>query len=237
MVTEETTSTLKIVPTKMKCDTSLGDIPEPCPCSHFFWGILGSPGAGKTNYLVSLLTAKGSNRVYRRVFHNVFLVVPTNSQASLTNGMFQEHDPTKIFSELNEKTLEHIKSVVESEALEGFNSCLVIDDQTSYLKDARNERLLKYLIYNRRHLRLSIFILSQSYNQLPLSIRKALAFITLVGKPVNKKEYQSIFEELIYLPKDTADEVMRYVFQNRYDTLMGNTLTGQLYRNFNLLSY
>ena len=237
MVAEVTKSSLKIVPTQMKCDTSLGDIPEPCPCSHFFWGIFGSPGAGKTNYLASLLTQKGSNRVYRRVWHNIFFIVPTNSQASLTNGMFQEHDPNKIFNELNEKTLEHIKSFVESEALEGFNSCLVIDDQTSFLKDAKNERLLKYLIYNRRHLRLSIFILSQSYNQLSLSIRKALAFFTLVGKPANKKEYHSIFEELIYLPKETADEVMRYVFQNKYDSLMGNTLTGQLYRNFNLLSY
>ena len=227
---------LKIVPSVMRCDTSLGDIPSPCPCGHFFWGVVGSAGSGKSSYLVSLLTARGANRVYRRVFHNLFFIVPENSQASLVNGMFREADPEKVFSELTPRNLEHIKSIVEAEALEGYNSCLVIDDQTAFLKDKANERLLKYLIFNRRHLRLSIFLLAQSFNQLPLSIRKTLSHFTMFAPP-NKREYQSLFDELIFLPKETADEIVRYVFKNRHDTLMGNTLDGTLYRNFNLLSY
>jgi hypothetical protein len=227
---------LKIVPSAMRCDTSLGDIPSPCPCGHFFWGIFGSAGSGKSSYLVSLLTARGANKVYRRVFHNLFFIVPENSQASLVNGMFREADPEKVFSELTPRNLEHIKSIVETEALEGWNSCLVIDDQTAFLKDKANERLLKYLIFNRRHLRLSIFLLAQSYNQLPLSIRKTLSHFTMFAPP-NKKEYQSLFDELIFLPKETADEIVRYTFTGRHDTLMGNTLDGKLYRNFNLLSY
>ena len=220
----------------MRCDTSLGNIPPPCPCGHFFWGIFGSAGAGKSSYLVSLLTARGENRVYRRVFHNLFFIVPENSQASLVNGMFREADPAKVFGELTSQNLEHIKSIVEAEALEGYNSCLVIDDQTAFLKDKANERLLKYLIFNRRHLRLSIFLLAQSYNQVPLSIRKTLSHFTMFAPP-NKKEYQSLFDELIFLPKETADDIVRYVFKNKHDTLMGNTLDGKLYRNFNLLSY
>ena len=220
----------------MRCDTSLGNIPPPCPCGHFFWGIFGSAGAGKSSYLVSLLTARGENRVYRRVFHNLFFIVPENSQASLVNGMFREADPAKVFGELTSQNLEHIKSIVEAEALEGYNSCLVIDDQTAFLKDKANERLLKYLIFNRRHLRLSIFLLAQSYNQVPLSIRKTLSVFTMFAPP-NKKEYQSLFDELIFLPKETADDIVRYVFKNRHDTLMGNTLDSKLYRNFNLLSY
>ena len=227
---------LKIMPSEMRCDTSLGNIPPPCPCGHFFWGIFGSAGAGKSSYLVSLLTARGENKVYRRIFHNLFFIVPENSQASLVNGMFREADPAKVFSELTPQNLGHIKSIVEAEALEGYNSCLVIDDQTAFLKTASNERLLKYLIFNRRHLRLSIFLLAQSYNQVPLSIRKTLSHFTMFAPP-NKKEYQSLFEELIFLPKDTADDIVRYAFQNRHDTLMGNTLDGELYRNFNLLSY
>ena len=182
------------------------------------------------------MTARGANRVYRRVFHNLFFIVPENSQASLVNGMFREADPEKVFSELTPRNLEHIKSIVEAEALEGYNSCLVIDDQTAFLKDKANERLLKYLIFNRRHLRLSIFLLAQSFNQLPLSIRKTLSHFTMFAPP-NKREYQSLFDELIFLPKETADEIVRYVFKNRHDTLMGNTLDGTLYRNFNLLSY
>ena len=97
---------LKIMPSEMRCDTSLGNIPAPCPCGHFFWGVFGSAGAGKSSYLVSLLTARGENKVYRRIFHNLFFIVPENSQASLVNGMFREADPAKVFSELAADTPE-----------------------------------------------------------------------------------------------------------------------------------
>ena len=232
----ESENTLRVIPPKMLCDTSLGeDIPAPCPRGHFFWGIFGGPGRGKSSYLISLLTSKGENRVYRKVFHNIFFCVPANSMASVSNSIFRDHDEEKLFTELDVKTLEHIKSVVEHEALEGFNSLLVIDDMTAFLKDRGVEKLLRYLVYNRRHLRLSIFILAQSYSQLPLSIRKTLSHFTMFA-PSNKKETNTVFEELIFLDRATADEVVRYAFQEKHDTLFGNTLDGTIYRNFNRLT-
>lgn len=226
---------LKVIAPKMHCDTSLGDdIPAPCPKGHFFWGIFGSAGRGKSSYMISLLTAKGPNKVYRKVFHNIWFVVPENSMASVGSSIYKDHDDEKIFHELSVRNLDTIKTHVQHEALEGYNSLLVIDDQTAYLKDKGVERLLRYLIFNRRHLRLSIFLLAQSYNQLPLSIRKTLSHFTMFA-PANKKETQSVFEELIFLPKDTAEQVIRHVFKDKHDTLFGNTLDGSLYRNFNRL--
>ena len=226
---------LKVIAPKMHCDTSLGDdIPEPCPKGHFMWGVMGGPGRGKSSYMISLLTAKGANKVYRKVFHNIWFCIPENSMASVGSSIFKDHDDEKIFHELSVRNLDTIKTQVEREALEGYNSLLVIDDQTAYLKDKGVERLLRYLIFNRRHLRLSIFLLAQSYNQLPLSIRKTLSHFTMFA-PANKKETLSVFEELIFLPKDVAENLVRYVFKNKHDTLFGNTLDGSLYRNFNRL--
>ena len=226
---------LRVIAPKMYCDTSLGDdIPAPCPKGHFFWGIFGSAGRGKSSYMISLLTAKGANKVYRKVFHNIWFIIPENSMASVGNSIYKDHDDEKIFHELSVRNLDTIKSNVEREALEGYNSLLVIDDQTAFLKNAGVEKLLRYLIFNRRHLRLSIFLLAQSYNQLPLSIRKTLSHFSMFA-PANKKETLSVFDELIFLPKDTAEQVIRYAFKDKHDTLFGNTLDGTLHRNFNRL--
>jgi hypothetical protein len=90
------------------------------------------------------------------------------------------------------------------------------------------------MAFNRRHLHLSIFLLSQNYNQIPLSIRKTFSHFTMFKSP-NKKEFANIFEELIYQPKQIADEIIRYVFKDKRDTLFGAVTTGQLYRNFSRL--
>jgi predicted neutral ceramidase superfamily lipid hydrolase len=103
-----------------------------------------------------------------------------------------------------------------------------------YLKNKDNEAMLKKLIFNRRHIHLSVWLLTQSFTQLPLSIRKTLSHF-LLFKPRNKKEAESIFEELIFIPKEISEAVMTYTFKGKHDFLFGNVETGTLYRNFNEL--
>ena len=229
----ETPNKLQVVAPSFGCDTSLGeDIPDPCPRGHFFWGIFGSAGRGKTSHLLSLLTARAPNKVYRKVFHNAFWIMPPASRASIKGDIFQKHDPAKVFDDLTAETLQHIKETCKEEAKEGYNSLIVIDDCASSLKDKAVDKLLREIVFLRRHWRCSIYILSQSYSQLPLSIRKNLSHFS-VFSPSNKREVASIFEELIFLDKKTAEALIRYVFKTRYDFLFGNTLTGKFCRNFN----
>ena len=236
MISEEAIPTApKIIAPKFNCDYSLGDkIPEPLPRGSFFWAIVGSPGSGKSSYLISLLTARRPNRVYRGVFEDVYFVVPPASQASLGGSLFLDHDQTKIYPELNGGTLEEILARVEAAAAEDCSSLLVLDDVTASLKDKDVEKLLRRMAFNRRHLHLSIFLLSQNYNQIPLTIRKTFSHFTMFKSP-NKKEFENIFQELIYQPKDVADEIVRYVFKDKRDTLWGDVASGRLFRNFNLL--
>ena len=58
----------------------------------------------------------------------------------------------------------------------------------------------------------------------------------MVGKPKNKNEYQAIREELLHLPKDTMEAIMNYAFQDKYDQLLVDVETTDMYRNWNKLS-
>ena len=225
----------KIVAPTFNCDYSLGDkIPEPLPRGSFFWSIIGAPATGKSSYLISLLSARRPNRAYRGVFEDVYFVIPTASQASLGSSLFLDHDQTKIFPELDGGALTEIMSRVEVSAAEGFSSLLVLDDCTASLKDKEVEKILRRMAFNRRHLHLSIFLLSQNYNQIPLSIRKTFSHFTIFKSP-NKKEFENVFVELIYQPRDVADDIVRFVYKEKRDTLFGDVASGKLYRNFNLL--
>jgi hypothetical protein len=46
----------------------------------FFTGMLGRPESGKTSFLVSLLTGKGKDKVFRKVFDNLYLIMPSSSR-------------------------------------------------------------------------------------------------------------------------------------------------------------
>jgi hypothetical protein len=63
---------------------------------------------------------------------------------------------------------------------------ILIDDMTVFLKVPAVEKLLTYMILNRRHLRLSIMITVQYYNSLPMPIRKNISSIVLANKPVDE---------------------------------------------------
>jgi adenosyl cobinamide kinase/adenosyl cobinamide phosphate guanylyltransferase len=232
-IDEEENTELKIKPPGMNCDKPISDlILPPLPTTHSAFGIIGSAGSGKSSWAISLLTNK---KAYKKVFENVYFVIPPHSRASVSNKIFEKHDQEKIYDELTPEILEEIKSKVQAESEEGFNSLLVIDDCTVYLKNKSNEMLLKNLIYNRRHLKLTIWLLAQSYTQIPLGVRKCLSHLVLF-KPKNKKEYSSIFEELIFLPKEQGDKIIKYIFKKPHDFMYSNIGTNEIFRNFNKLT-
>jgi hypothetical protein len=86
---------------------------------------------------------------------------------------------------------------------------------------------LKKTIYNRRHYRLGSMILVQSYNAIPLSIRKTLSHF-LSYKPRNKKDYVAIFQESIFLDKEQGEALTRFVFDAPYQFLFADVNTNQL---------
>lgn len=223
----EKASKIRFKPPAFVCDKCIHDqIEEPLPKAPFFMCIIGSAGSGKTSLAVNLLTSK---QAYKRAFHHVHVVMPPRSVESLKRNVFKSHD--KMYPELDYGTLDTINSRVMEAAEKKEYSMLFMDDVTASLKDNDIQREMKELIFNRRHLRLSIVLLVQSYNAMPLSIRKTMSHFAMF-KPRNKKEYGAIFDEIIFLDKDTADKVMRFVFDEPYSFLFSDVDRGHLYKKF-----
>ena len=56
--------------------------------AYTFDCICGKPGSGKTSLMISLLNGKGSNRVYRKVFNHILVVMPPSSIKSMKKNIF-----------------------------------------------------------------------------------------------------------------------------------------------------
>ena len=117
------------------------------------------------------------------------------------------------------------------DAEEKMSSLLIMDDVTASLKNLEIQMLLKKIIFNRRHYRLSIICLVQSYNAMPLSVRKTISHLACY-KPRNKKEMAAIWEELIFLDKETGEALQRFVFDKPYSFLFACADTNELTKKF-----
>lgn len=223
-------SDFKLRAPSFKCDAPIHkQIVEPLPNTPFFMAIIGSAGSGKTSLAVSLLTSK---QAYKKAFHRVHVVMPPHSLASLKNNVLKQH--RRVYDELDLATLEKVMTAVREDAEEERSSLLVLDDVTASLKNNELQTTLRKAIYNRRHYRLSVMILVQSYNAMPLSIRKTLSHF-VAFKPRNKKEMENIWEELIFLPRNTAEALLRWLYREPHDYLFADVNTNTLYRNFDLI--
>ena len=104
---------------------------------------------------------------FKKVYESVHVIMPRHSVASLKNNVFKNHD--KMHDELDFQTLSGISNKIKEAAEEEENSLLILDDVTVALKDKFVQRLLRDLILNRRHYRLSIWLLVQTYNAITFS--------------------------------------------------------------------
>ena len=117
------------------------------------------------------------------------------------------------------------------------NNCIIFDDCTAALKDYDVQKLLKELVFNRRHLRTSIYFLCQTYISVPKDLRKL--FSNLFIFRTNKVEMKLIFEEQIE-DKDKINfisEITKLVFDKPYQFLFINTDTQRFFKNFDELIF
>ncbi len=129
--------------------------------------------------------------------------------------------------ELTFATLDRIYEQVMKDPEEKMSSLLIMDDITASLKNLEIQMLLQKIIYNRRHYRLSIICLVQSYNVMPLAIRKMIYHLACY-KPLNKKDVSAIWEELIFLDKETGETLQLFVFDKHYSFLFACADTDEL---------
>ena len=93
--------------------------------------------------------------------------------------------------------------------------------------------MLKEMIFNRRHLYVSIYFLVQTWYSVPKEIRKLFnnAFIF----KVSKNEMENIFEEIIEQKKELIPAISKLVYDKPYQFLFINVESQRMFKNWDEL--
>lgn len=202
---------ITLKPPVMVCDKIIHEqIPSPLPNTAHYLVSCGPPRSGKTSALISMLT-QTSPRLYAKAYHQVLVIMPKSSLESLKNNPFAGLKDEQIQHELNETTLAKVAEMAEKMQKKDKFTLLYVDDMAAHLKDASNLKAWNNLINNRRHLRLSIWCIAQTYKSIPLSNRRTITHM-LMFKPNNRKEGEAVCDELIMMPPAEWEAYVSHAF-------------------------
>ena len=195
--------------------------------------LIGKPRSGKTSLLYSLFK---TSKCLKKCFHNIYLFQPSHSRGSMKDKLFDKLPDDQKYEELDYESLDEVMDRIKMSDPD-HNNCIIFDDMTAYLKDYHVEKLLKELVFNRRHLRTSIFFLCQTYISVPKDLRKL--FSNLFIFRVNKNELKLIFEEQIEdkTKVNLISEITKLVFDRPFQFLFINTDTQRFFKNFDELLF
>jgi hypothetical protein len=224
---------IEITPPCFKCDYNLTEhlvnYPQFSHLNKFnTTAIIGKPGMGKTSTLISILSQKGKDKIYHKVFDSVFIIMPSQSRASLSKNIFEKHNPSRLFDDLTLENLQRIYDAIEENSTNKKTSLVVYDDVTSNLKNKEIQSLLKKMSYNRRHLKLVQMFLIQSWIAVPLTIRKLFSNL-IIFKPA-KLEWLKICEETIEQDDDIALALLD-LYEDPHDYIFVNVTNQKMYLN------
>lgn len=223
---------IELEPPKFLCD---GDLSEKLNKydmlklfnSFSFNAMIGRPGSGKTSLLVSFLN---NSKIFKKTFHNIYVVMPTSSRESMKNNIFKKHSENKLFDELTLSTIQEIYKNLLKNSEDNESSLLILDDVGAVLKNKQIQQTLRLIIYNRRHLKCQIIILLQSYLSIPKEIRKLFSNV-IMFKP-SKVEFINLFDEIFENKKDMTMDIMKFVYTDPHDYLVLNVETQKMYKGF-----
>ena len=228
-------------PIKFICDNTLGDhIKPPFPNKSFFMIICGKAGSGKTSLLLNMMMSKKENRIYRKVFDKIVLVMPKNSRRSIKNNPFDDLPDDQVFENFDEDVIQKIKENKEEfdkeneKKTRSRNQLLILDDITAYLKD--DPKGLIELSTNRRHMKLSILLLVQFIRAVPRPVRFQITDVVFF-KPANELDVKIIKEEFLNLKSDDFNDLTRFVYENAHDFLYICKDTETYYKNLNKINF
>jgi hypothetical protein len=216
---------------KMVCDAPLHEKLNSYDMTSLMNGhetnlFIGKPKSGKTSLLYSMFKSK---KLFRKVFHEIYIFQPETSQASMKDNIFSKLPRDQRFDELTYENLSDVYSKIKNSESK-YNKVIIFDDMTAYLKQNDTLSLLKELVFNRRHLRTSIFFLVQTWYSVPKEIRKLFSNIFVFK--TSKVEMSEIFSEVVEQNQHLVVPISKLVYDRPYQYLMINTLNNRLFKGF-----
>ena len=247
-ITEIPNEDLSISKIQMKCDKYITDskcrsVAAPLMQTSHFYIISGASGSGKSNLIVNLLKSnkttkdKKHKKSYRNAFDNIILVSP--SAHTIKDSPLENISDDQKFDSISDEVFDLVDLMTEDSVEENKHTLLILDDVSSQLRMKENEKRLNQLIKNRRHLNLSIWIVTHKVTDASPALRSNANLIFLF-KPKTTREINTIQEEYMMMSKSQAESLMNAAYKDRYDFLLLDTSlrTGsdfRYFRNYNEL--
>jgi DNA replication protein DnaC len=192
---------------------------------------IGRQGSGKTSLMVNFV-----KKLYKKVFHFIYIFMPKSSRSSLSNNIFDKHLPEdQIFDELNQENITILYEKLKENSENGYKSLIIYDDVQKALKNHSVLLSLKNIIANQRHLKVVNFILLQNYFALDKSLRELCNNIILFK--LNKTQTEKIFIENVESAKDKFEYIRDCVFDKPYEWMFINVPTQRIFKGFDEILY
>jgi len=226
-ISEEKINGLEVKKTSFSVDKKDASIPKPLPRTYnHFLLITAKPRQGKTTLMFSLLTFRKSP--YYRKFDKIFVFSP--SLATSKTDRLKSVPKERKFTNLTEENLQSVYDEIDGQ---GERVLLLMDDVVNDItKNSGVLPLLNKMMMNRRHVcgtdedgegcGLSLWLTTQVFNKVPRALR-ATADYHIIFKSTNKKELDTIFDEIILTPRTLFDEMTKYVFSDKHNFLLIDT--------------
>lgn len=209
----------------MRCDPRLPGVPKMLGNRSGHQSLFCGPsGSGKTSLMMALLTNK---HLFRKVFDCILIFMPPTSRKSLPTSVLDnlENPP---FDELTVETLDQAMGMIEENAAAELNTLVIFDDVTAALKDHALLKNMTHLSFARRHLRCSLWFLSQTLVSIPLQLRKNFTHLFLF-RPRNMREIDHLLQEYTS-SRAEAEALVSAVWKELHDVLLVHTDTGATWR-------
>lgn len=177
---------------------------KPFPKSHFLYLIAGGVGSGKTSLALSLLKIKQEDGGFRKVYNRIYVISPTAKYDNKWDKLIEEVDNEgNYYTECNDETIGDIIDKLEEynenwkeEHKKGDNpSSLVIIDDCVDAFSKRQKNKLNKLVLTLRHLKTSVWIMSQKLNAIPQLIRAQARCISFFPT-LNRREEETLINEI-----------------------------------------
>jgi|TARA_R110002012_G_scaffold53587_1_gene137761 hypothetical protein len=195
--------------------------------------LLGRPKSGKSSLMWAMLKDK---KLLNKVYHNIYLFQPSHSRASIKNDIFKKHPADKKFDELTTENLQEVLERIKGSPPDE-NNVIIFDDMASYLKNKETLQLFKELIFNRRHIRTSIFFLNQTFFSVPKELRRLFSNIFVFK--VSKNELKNLFDENVEdeFVKSMMPNISKLVYDKPFSYLFINTDSQKFYKQFDRIDF
>jgi hypothetical protein len=256
-IKEKLNRKVKLKPIKMNTNAEIPGGQPPFDRYNFALLVVGVPNSGKSTFVFSQLTQPPRNGdpagIFYKKFHKVFIFSP--SVHTIDKKIHVPED--QIFTDFDIEKLQEIidgqdadrKEVEQANAeIEEFNKenpkkkkdkeevqqiLIIFDDLVSSIEKDKSRTFTKMLL-NRRHIGVSVIVMTQVYNRVPAKLRKGFSDIILF-KTKNRKELETIRDELTQFNPKEYEQLIKATLVSPHDFLLFKMNSNTMYRNLNEL--